>query len=190
MVRRRPYLVGIVVAILINSSRSLKVSWTAGDFYWLKRSSPGSVVGEEAWGEFLEVLGLDCCCGVVVFLRLSQKLVFGGAGELNTVATFFGVTIFFLFSSDQVFTCALNSSGAACAEFAVVKEALASKALWWAIFGSEGFYGYFHVADIVGFEYFLVCFGLLHIDEEEGHGFPGPFTGHDVAFFYCDVLGC
>ncbi|GFQ80724.1 hypothetical protein TNCT_419181 [Trichonephila clavata] len=97
MARRRPYLVGIVVAILINSSRSWKVSLTAGVFSWLKRSSLGSVV-EEAWGEFLEVLGLDCCCGVVVFLRPFQKLVFGGAGESKTVATFFGVTLLSFFS--------------------------------------------------------------------------------------------
>ncbi|GFQ88571.1 hypothetical protein TNCT_88641 [Trichonephila clavata] len=102
MARRRPYLVGIVVAILMNSSRSLNVSWTAGDFNWLKRSSSGSVVEEEAWGEFLEVLGLGCCCGVVVFLRASQKLVFGGAGVSNTVAILFGVATFFLFFSVRV----------------------------------------------------------------------------------------
>ncbi|GFY58584.1 hypothetical protein TNIN_253291 [Trichonephila inaurata madagascariensis] len=75
MTRRRPYFVGMVCAIVMNSSRRSKVSLTAEEFSCTKMSMAGSVevlvVVGVAWDDFLEELGLGCWRAVAFLARCS-----------------------------------------------------------------------------------------------------------------------
>ncbi|GFY68841.1 hypothetical protein TNIN_437001 [Trichonephila inaurata madagascariensis] len=84
MARRRPYLVGMVCAMVMNCSRRSNVSLTAGVLTCSKMPVAGSVgvleVEGVAWDDFLVVLELSCWRAVAFLARCSQKLTLGGAG--------------------------------------------------------------------------------------------------------------